>query len=534
MTKRKLATIGLLLLAPVTAGAFLIQSKEPLDGARLFAQVLQRIEDSAVDSVSRNALYEKAARGLIKNLRDPYADIYSPEELASFNRNTLRNNYGGLGMQIEPQDDQVVVARVFPGTPAAAGGVQPGDRILQVDSVVTTGLRLDQVSGRLVGQPGTSVEVVFQRPGVPQPIRSKFVRAVIRVPAVPYTLTLDENVGYIPLQSFNESSSDDVERALATLRQRGAKAFLLDLRGNGGGSLDQALEISNLFLKPGQEIARVRHRSKAPEIYKANRPSVLDSMPVVVLVDGFSASASEIVAGSLQDHDRALVVGTTSFGKGLVQTLFQIDGGWALKLTTGKWYTPSGRSIQAEHDRLDDDRFVEYATPADSARADSNRVRPVFRSDAGREVLGGGGVTPDVVVKPDTSTAAERELLRAVGPASQTWHVTLYNYALERKTTIKPDFTITPEMREEFFQRLAKAKVPVTKAQFDGAPDLVTRNMEEYFARLAFGDSAVFRRREKDDTQVAAALDYLRRGVTQRQILALASSQAAKSRQQEE
>jgi carboxyl-terminal processing protease len=148
---------------------------------------------------------------------------------------------------------------------------------------------------------------------------------------------------------------------------------------------------------------------------------------VVVLVDGFSASASEIVAGSLQDHDRALVVGTTSFGKGLVQTLFQIDGGWALKLTTGKWYTPSGRSIQAEHDRLDDDRFVEYATPADSARADSNRVRPVFRSDAGRQVLGGGGVTPDVVVKGDTATAAERELLRVVGPASQAWYVTLYN-----------------------------------------------------------------------------------------------------------
>jgi carboxyl-terminal processing protease len=158
----------------------------------------------------------------------------------------------------------------------------------------------------------------------------------------------------------------------------------------------------------------------------------------------------------------------------------------------------------------------------------------VFRSDAGRQVLGGGGVTPDVIVKPDTSTIAERELLRSVGPASQTWHVTLNNYALEQKNSIKPNFTITPEMREEFFQRLTKAKVPVTKAQFDGAPDLVIRNMEEYFARLAFGDSAVFRRREKDDSQVAAALDYLRRGRTQRQILALASSDAARSRQQQE
>jgi hypothetical protein len=138
------------------------------------------------------------------------------------------------------------------------------------------------------------------------------------------------------------------------------------------------------------------------------------------------------------------------------------------------------------------------------------------------------------VVKGDTATTAERELLRVVGPASQAWYVTLYNYALEHKNTLKPDFTITPAMREEFFQRLVKAKVPVTKALFDAAPDLVTRNMEDRFAGLAFGDSAVFRRREKDDTQMAAALDYLRRGRTQRQILALASSEAAKSRQQEE
>ncbi|MGH7562474.1 MAG: S41 family peptidase [Gemmatimonadales bacterium] len=532
MSKRRLMAVGLFLLAPVSVGAFLLQGREPLDGARLFAQVLQRIEDSAVDSLSRNALYEKAARGLIKNLRDPYADLYSPEELASFQRNTLRNNYGGLGMQIEPHDDNVVVARVFPGTPAAAGGVQPGDRILQVDSVVTTGLRLDQVSGRLVGRPGTSVEVVFQRQGVPQPIRSKFVRAVIRVPAVPYTLAFDRGVGYIPLQSFNESSADDVERSLADLRQKGARAYILDLRGNGGGSLEQALEISNLFLRNGQEIARVRHRSRSPEVYKANRGSVVDSMPVVVLVDGFSASASEIVAGSLQDHDRALVVGTTSFGKGLVQTLFPIEGGWAIKLTTGKWYTPSGRSIQAEHERLDDDRFVEYA-PADSAQRDSARVRPVFRSDAGRSILGGGGVTPDVLVKPDTATTIEREFIKSVGPLSQAWYVTLYNYALEQKASLKPDFTITPAMREEFFQRLHKAKVPVTKPLYDEATELVERSMEEWFTKVVFGDSAWTRRRIKDDRPMQEALDYLRRGVTQRQILTLAS-EAAKARPQQQ
>jgi len=527
MRMRKLAIIGAFLALPLVASAFLRQSQQAPDGARLFSQVLQRIEDNAVDSLSRNAMFEKAARGLIKNLKDPYAELYSPEEIASFQRNTLRNNYGGLGMQIEQQEDQIVVARVFPNTPAEAGGVLPGDHIISVDTVVVTGMRLDQVSGRLVGQPGTFVDVVFQRASVAQPIKGRFKRAVIRVPAVPYAITLQDGVGYIPLQSFNESAADNVSRALLELKRKGARSYVLDLRGNGGGSLDQALEISDLFLKPGQEIVVVRHRGRDPEIAAASRPSIVDSMPIVVLVDGATASASEIVAGSLQDHDRGLVVGTTSFGKGLVQTLFPLEGGWFVKLTTGKWYTPSGRSIQAEHDRLGDDRFVEYAV--DSAKGDTARQRPVFKSDAGRKILGGGGITPDIVVTPDSASVAERELAKAVNPFYQAWYVTLYNYALEMKPKLAPNFAITPAIRDEFFNRLIKAKVAITRAQYDAAQAVIDRNLEQRFTSLAFGDSAAFRRGAAGDPQVQTALDLLRRGTTQRQLLALASTEVKKS-----
>lgn len=525
MRMRRAGILGALLALPLVAGAFLRQNAQVVDGARLFAQVLQRIEDNAVDSLSRSAIYEKAARGLVKNLKDPYADLYSPEELASFQRNTLRNNYAGLGMQIEQQDDQIVVARVFPHTPAANGGLQPGDHIILVDTSSVIGWRTQQVSERLIGQPGTSVDVTVRRQGVPEPIKGHFTRAVIRVPAVPYTLVLDGNVGYIPLQAFNDAASEDVARALLDLRTRGARSYVIDLRGNGGGSLDQALDISNLFLKAGQEISSVRHRGRTPEVYTANRPTPLvDSMPVVVLEDGGTASASEIVAGSLQDHDRALVVGTTSFGKGLVQTLFPLDGGWAVKLTTGKWYTPSGRSIQAEHDRLEDDRFVEYTH-------DSTRARPVFKSDAGRTILGGGGITPDLVITPDTAGPAERELGKVVAPAFQAWYLALYNYALELKPTLKPDFTITPQMREEFYTRLVKAKVPVTRAQFDAAQEVVDRNLEQRLAALAFGDSTAFRRGLKQDEQMGKALELLSRRPTQRQLLAMAG-QTTKAPQQ--
>lgn len=535
MRMRKLAIIGAFLALPLVAGAFLTQSPQVPDGARLFSQVLQRIEDNSVDSLTRNAMFEKAARGLIKNLKDPYAELYSPEEIASFQRNTLRNNYGGLGMQIEQQDEDVVVARVFPNTPAEAGGVLAGDHIISVDTVAVATLRLesgrllDKVSGRLLGQPGTSVDVTFQRAGMDVPIKGRFKRAVIRVPAVPYAITLQEGVGYIPLQSFNESAADNVSRALLELKRKGARSYLLDLRGNGGGSLDQALEISDLFLKPGQEIVVVRHRGREPEIAAASRASIIDSMPIVVLVDGATASASEIVAGSLQDHDRGLVVGTTSFGKGLVQTLFPLEGGWFVKLTTGKWYTPSGRSIQAEHDRLGDDRFVEYAV--DSAKGDSARNRPVFKSDAGRKILGGGGITPDVVVAPDSANVAERELAKAVNPYFQAWYVTLYNYALEMKPKLASNFTITQAMRDEFFNRLIKAKVVITRAQYDAAQSVIDRNLEQRFSSLAFGDSAAFRRGASNDPQIQAALDLLRRGTTQRQLLALAETRPKKNQE---
>jgi carboxyl-terminal processing protease len=523
MKIRKVAMWTALLALPLVGGAFIKQGQSAADGARLFAQILQRIEDNAVDSLSRSALYEKAARGLVKNLQDPYADLYSPEELASFQRNTLRNDYAGLGMQIRQQDDQVVIEQVFPNTPAAAGGLLPGDHIVMIDSLSTIGWRTSQVSEKLIGKPGTAVELTVRRPGVAEPIRGKFVRANIRVPAVPYTLVLDRTVGYIPLQAFNNSASDDMSRALLALRSKGVTSYIIDLRGNGGGALDQALDIGNLFLRAGQEIASVRHRGRPPEVYTANRPAPLvDSAAVVVLVDGATASASEIVAGSLQDHDRALVVGTTSYGKGLVQTLFQLDGGWAVKLTTGKWYTPSGRSIQAEHDRLEDERFVEYA---DSAQGAKSRKRPEFRSDAGRIILGGGGITPDLVIEPDTTNAAERELGRAVAPTLPAWFATIAAYAQDMKPTLRPDFIVTPAMRDEFFSRLIKAKVNVTRAQFDAAQPAIDRMLELELTKWAFGDSAKLRRSIPSDPQLSSALTLLKRAASQRQLLAMAEAE---------
>jgi carboxyl-terminal processing protease len=515
-------------LVPVLAGAFVLQPDQGPDSARLFAQVMARVSRQAVDSIGDQALYEKAARGLVANLGDPYADLYSPEELASFTRNSLGNAYGGVGMLIEDQNGTFIVSRVFPHTPAERGGVQAGDRIVTVDDWTASGNKLEEVSNRLVGTVGTDVVVRFTRVGVGAPIETRFTRATVHVPVVPFAVVVDSGVGYIPVQRFNETAGEEVENAIVDLRRRGAHSFVLDLRGNGGGSFEQSLYMANLFLPRGSEIVSVRSRGEPSQESTALAEPLLDDEPLVVLTDGFTASASEIVAGALQDHDRALVIGTTSFGKGLVQTLFGLDGGWALKMTTGRWYTPSGRSIQRER-RLDESGRLVEVTP-DSLETDSVRAaRPAYRSDAGRVVYGGGGITPDMIVPSDTITTAEQDFLRAVAPKSQQTSIAISQLALrltKENTALRSDFQVAPFMRDSLFARLVSSEVPVTRALFDAAAPLIDRLLTARMASLAFGDSTAFRRTLDDDSQLRRALAALKGVRSQSDLLARAAGGA--------
>jgi carboxyl-terminal processing protease len=331
----------------------------------------------------------------------------------------------------------------------------------------------------------------------------------------------DGKIGYIPLIQFSEAATKEVSDSLKRLMTQGAKGIVLDLRGNPGGYLDQALSMTNLFLDQGQQIASVRGRNSEPQLYAAREKPMAPGIPIVILTDGYTASASEIVAGALQDHDRALIVGTTSFGKGLVQTLFNLDGGWALKMTTAKWYTPSGRSIQKERKLLPDGQFVEVHP--DSLESDSARkARPAYKSDAGRVVYGGGAITPDLVVKPDTFTTAEQEFRKTIAPKSSEFYVALYDFSYERKNNLTPDFKVSPAWRDEFYQRLGKAGVKVERSQYDAASRYVDRLIENRIARLAFGDAGAKRREVDDDNQLRVALDILRKGQNQKELFAIA------------
>ena len=343
----------------------------------------------------------------------------------------------------------------------------------------TVGWEIDKVSEKLRGNPGSQVAVTYARPGVTEPIKLKFTRAVVHVPAVAYTGLFDQQVGYIPLQTFNENAAEEVSAAVEKLEQQGAKGIVLDMRDNGGGIVDQALAVSGLFLREGQEIVSVHARNTPMEIARARGPHIGSNIPLVVLVDGSSASATEIVAGALQDHDRALIVGTTSFGKGLVQSVFPLDGGYFLKMTTGKWFTPSGRSIHRERQLLPDGRFVEMHP--DSLETDSARkTRPTFQSDAGRTVYGGGGIAPDVIVTDDTLSTVEQQFLRSIAPRGQIVQGTLEGYAFELKGTVKRDFVLSPSWTSEITRRLVQRRASLrTRAGTSRGADGLRRRCGE-------------------------------------------------------
>lgn len=511
MSRRAWPVIALTL--PLLLGGFLLAVGGKLrSSVDLFHDVLRLVSETSVDSIPADELYTLAARGLIRELGDPYADILSPEQRASFDRNSIGNRYAGTGMTIRSHRGRVTAYRVFEDSPAARAGLRAGDRIVQVDSTSVVGWSSDSVTRLLLGAPQTDVRVTVERAGATAPITTTIHRAVVRIPAVPYTVMLDGQVGYIPITRFNDVAASDVAQAVLSLERAGARGFILDLRGNGGGDLYQSLRMASLFLYRGLEVARVNHRGKPPEVYRVEELPLNASAPMAVLVDGGSASASEIVAGSLQDHDRALIIGARTFGKGLVQTQTVLKSGWAVRLTTGKWYTPSGRSIQAEHAGMGDRRFVEDTLTGPD--------RPTYRSAAGRVILGGGGVTPDLVVNQDTVSTAERVLARAVGNRLIDLQDVVFEVARQVAAS-GGGVTAVPAWRDSVYVRATAQEVEMSRTDFDNAHGTIDRLLSAQVAGLVGGDSAAFMLRMPDDRVLNAALDKVSNTQTTERLLGL-------------
>ncbi|MEO7085534.1 MAG: S41 family peptidase [Gemmatimonadaceae bacterium] len=523
MPRLRTAAAAALFVIPIVAGGFLLEKPPARANALLFQQVMQLVNTQYVDTLPPGATFEKAAEGLVRELNDPYSELLSPKASEDFNRST-GGRYGGTGMLLGDQAPGVVVVdRVFPHTPAEEGGVRAGDRVIAVDSVSTASVPFGKVSDLLRGEPGSPVTVTYARPGVPAPIKLNFKRRVVRVPAVEYSALLGagKNIGYIPLQTFNENAADEVQNAVDSLVKAGATGIVLDMRDNGGGIVDQALATSSLFLREGQEIVSVRSRNQPTETIKSTGKHLALTIPLVVMVDGGSASATEIVTGALQDHDRALVIGTTSFGKGLVQSVYSLNGGYFLKMTTGKWFTPSGRSIHRERKLLPNGDFVEVHP--DSLPSDA--PRPAFKSDAGRTVFGGGGIRPDLVIADDTLSTLERGFLLSIALKRQAINTVLADYALELKGSVSsPDFKVPPAWAAEIMRRISAspAETKIDPKYQTTAETFLTHDLENRVTRLTFGDAAAKARDVSEDHPLTKALDLLLGKKTQADLLAAA------------
>jgi carboxyl-terminal processing protease len=520
--KRTVIAPALVAGVALVSGGWLLQQgvgsgQSVYQRAAIFDEVLRYVQTRYVDEHSEGDLYQKAIEGMLHELGDPHTVFMTADEYAQLHLQTS-GEYGGLGIQIAPREQYITAVGVLPGTPAERAGIRVGDQLLEIDGKDARGWTDDAAVKVLRGPVGTPVHLKVRRVGVDQPMSFTITREEIHVRSVPYAYMAAPGIGYVDLTVFSASSSSELKAAIDSLRAAGARKLVLDLRSNPGGLLDQGVAVSDLFLRRGQAIVETRSRDPLEsETFRATSDEAYD-LPMVVLVDPYSASAAEIVAGALQDHDRALVVGATSYGKGSVQSLFRLSGGNFLKMTTGKWYTPVGRSIQKPFQAQEADANADPdSAAADTTATDTTRRRP-YRTDSGRTVLGGGGIVPDVTVKPDTTTLAERAMITAVSKKASVFNDVMARYAVEyerRTPSLTRDFRITPEMHRELFDRLHAAGVEVTREQFEGGSRLIDARLVNEIAISRFGAAVAAQRNDTDDRTLQQALRLLQGADTQ-------------------
>jgi len=521
-------------VALVSGAWFLQRETEPAGSvyqqARLFDDVLAHVADYYVDSLDERQLYQMAIDGMLDQLHDPYSVFLKPEDFRQLSEATT-GNYSGLGIQIDVREGWITVVAPLPDTPAERAGIQTGDRIIQLDGRSTEGWKQDQAVKELRGPAGTPAELTIRRAGIDKPITYKLTRATIHIRSVDprITMMLDDRVGYIALSPVSESSTRDVAQAIDTLLKQGMKSLIFDLRGNPGGLLDQGVAVSDLFLDPGKAIVETRGRAPgSSHEFSDTKPQQWPRLPIVVIVNGGSASAAEIIAGALQDHDRAVLIGTPTFGKGLVQSFWRLTPETGLKLTTARWYTPSGRTIQrVTRNEAEQEAQLVAAQRGQDTKIDSTAV---FHTDAGRTIYGGGGIRPDIYVVADTFTTAERAFVKALGAKVPLFRDALTAYAIELKEGNRlpsPNFTVTQGMVDEIVRRMRGKGTDLPDSVIAGARTLITQELGYEAARYVFGRSAEFRRRMADDEQIKRALALADRAKSPQDLLTLATTQPA-------
>ncbi|MEO7918441.1 MAG: S41 family peptidase, partial [Thermoanaerobaculia bacterium] len=478
-------------------------------GFKEYSDLLTTARAWYADELPADKLVYSSIQGMLSTL-DPHTTFLEPEEYGAM-QEKQRGSFYGLGIIISKRNGAITVITPVEGSPAERLGIRAGDVIDQVEGQPIGDLPVDAVVKKLKGPKGTKVRITLIRPGLGEPLLMTVTRAEIPTNSVSYSFMLEPGTGYIRLKDFTHTSAPEFAEAWEKLEKLGMKQLVFDLRGNPGGLLDQAINVSDFFLSKNDKIVMTRGRASSSEqSFAAPGRNTKSRIPVVVLVNKGSASASEIVAGAIQDHDRGLIVGQTSWGKGLVQSVFTLTDGAGLALTSAKYYTPSGRCIQRDYHEV-----LEYLTPEDedvegeesgSAQdAASTQKKEIFHTTSGRTVYGGGGITPDVFVKAEPlSRFAATLYARGV----------FFEFAVDYRTrhaNVPRDLKVTDGLKDEFFRFVDSRPTPYdTKAKVayeaEKDPSLIDRALREELATAVYGRESGYRVGLEGDVQLRKAL----------------------------
>ena len=449
MKKVLVSLLMVLLAAPAFAQIDRDHDFKTAKNMDIFNSIYKNLDLMYVDTLDAQEVVGNGIKAMLGSL-DPYTTYY-PEEKVNELKNMLTGKYAGVGAVVRYnfQLQRVCISEPYENMPAAEVGLKKGDIILSIDDEDMTNKDVAYVSDHLRGDPGTSFIIKVKRPSTGKTLKMKITRRTIQMPFLPYYGMLEGGFGYINFNSFTDNCAKDVRRAFIDLKKQGAKGLVFDLRNNGGGSVSEAVSIINMFLPKGKTVLKMQGKlQRSNKEYKTSVEPVDSVMPMVVLVNGNSASASEIMSGSLQDYDRAIILGTRTFGKGLVQTTMDLPYNVQMKLTTAKYYIPSGRCVQALNYKHAKGGYVEHVPDS---------LTKVFYTANGREVRDGGGVKPDVEVKPDSLPNIAFYLAGA-----RDSNEVMLNYEVDyiaKHPTIAPakDFALTDADYDEFKARVLKA-----------------------------------------------------------------------------
>jgi carboxyl-terminal processing protease len=482
------------------------------DQYRAFTAALRAVETSYVDKVDSDRLVYGSIRGMLGTL-DPHSSFFDPKEYAQM-RERQEGRYYGIGVTIQVYDGDVTAMAVFEGSPAYKAGIRRGDVLAKVAGEDAKGWTVDQAMHKLRGPKGAPVEVDVRRRGYEQLIPMQLTRDEVYIPTVPAYFMIDATTGYIRMQDFGENTDRDVKHALHDLASKGMRRLLFDIRNNPGGPLDQAIKVANEFLPRGKMIVYTRGRvANSDQEYRATEDSEFTDIPIVLIANRGSASASEIVTGALQDHDRAYIVGETTFGKALVQSVYRISGGAGLALTTAHYYTPSGRLIQRPWDASFDE-YLSYTLKDQDANKPHNPA-DLKHTDAGRPVYSGGGIDPDKRVAGPTEGFNPTRFGRILNGRGEFANFAqrymaegdnrITQSSKDRKI-VRPNFVVDDATVAEFREQLKADHVRMDEEGFKHDADFIKAMLRFEIDKAVFGIAEARRHLIGVDPQAQAAL----------------------------